>query len=268
VYSSIYPLTRKEAIVTRESKLALIIGFVLVLVVGVLVSDHFSQASSMSLDAQHPEASNMGAVATLGTREKQDLGDSISQAMGDRPMGSTHQPVTIHNGSDRGSILDQAAEEIKQRINTMNLPKAAQITPKPTQTPVMLPKESTDSRVSYRVAAGDTLIAIARRTLGNGDRWQEIHELNADILGPDAILKIGMYLKLPSDAKKGTSSRTRSSQGQTSHANYTVRSGDTLGEISMNLLGTSKRANEIAELNGLESANDIKVGMTLKIPTK
>jgi len=264
-----YPLTRKEAIVTRESKLALIIGFVLVLVVGVLVSDHFSQASSMSLDAQHPEASSMGAVATLGTREKQDLDDSISQAMGDRPMGSTHQPVTIHNGSDRGSILDQAAEEIKQRINKMDLPKAAQIAPKQTQTPVLLPtRESTDSRVSYRVVAGDTLIAIARRTLGNGDRWQEIHELNADILGPDAILKIGMYLKLPSDAKKGASSRTRLSGAQTSHASYTVRSGDTLGEISMRLLGTSKRANEIAEFNGLESANDIKVGMTLKIPTK
>ena len=45
----------KEAAVTKESKLALIIGFVLVLVVGVLVSDHFSQASSMKLDTMRGE---------------------------------------------------------------------------------------------------------------------------------------------------------------------------------------------------------------------
>jgi len=260
--------------VTRESKLALIIGFVLVLVVGVLVSDHFSQASTMALDVQQPEESASGAVARLGPREKRGLDDSIKNAMGDRAIASGNlsnpPPVIIDNGSDRRSILDRAADEVKQLINTTDFPEAIILGEKdPVQTPIPdLPSRPEDPRATHRVIAGDTLIGIARRALGNGDRWQEIHELNADILGPDAILKIGMTLKLPADAKKATSTSSRSTRSAPASESYTVAPRDTLGEISMKLLGTSRRADEIAELNGLESANDIRVGMKLKIPAR
>jgi len=41
---------------TKESKLALILSFVLILVVGVLISDHFSHASSMRDGIDAPDA--------------------------------------------------------------------------------------------------------------------------------------------------------------------------------------------------------------------
>ncbi len=278
-----YSLTRKEATVTRESKLALIIGFVLVLVVGVLVSDHFSQANSMSLDSQDPEVARVIVPLTdLGQHEERRLDSAFDQAMDDRQhtlvrLGQSTSPVIISNSSrdattkaqvtnaknnSANSILDRAMEHVQD----LELPRAAQIASRPMLTN---PRPLPEGRFrKYKVVKGDTLIAIARQILGDEKRWAEIHRLNADVLGPDAILKIGMDIKLPYDAKAGDAQSNTTRRSLPSKRTYTVVSGDTLGEISMKLLGTSKRAAEIAKLNGLESANNIRIGMSLKIPAK
>lgn len=49
-------------------------------------------------------------------------------------------------------------------------------------------------------------------------------------------------------------------------ATYTVRPGDTAGKISQQILGTSKRADEILELNNLQEES-LRAGMVLKIPS-
>lgn len=48
-------------------------------------------------------------------------------------------------------------------------------------------------------------------------------------------------------------------------ATYTVKAGDTLSEISLEQLGTSKRWKEIAALNGVD-ASGLVVGMELRLP--
>ena len=51
--------------------------------------------------------------------------------------------------------------------------------------------------VIYKVRRGDTLSAIARRELGDADRWREIFELNRDVIDdPDEIFP-GQLLALP-----------------------------------------------------------------------
>lgn len=278
---------------TRESKLALIIGFVLVLVVGVLVSDHFSQANQMTLDSRQTQSqtdSPRGPLSSLGTRatpgSSADRTARIAQRTPARSVQS-HQPVEIRNGrsggtqalasnqgqgrssgQNRGSILDRAFEQVQGA----RLPQAAEIAKEKrssadSATPFNRPiPEKTYTK--YTVVSGDSLIRIARRELNNAERWKEIHRLNADILGPDAILKIGMTLKLPSVAKNRSTTRSTTSQADSQSRSYVVQSGDTLGQISMRLLGTSKRDGEIAKLNGLESKDDIRIGMTLKIPAR
>jgi nucleoid-associated protein YgaU len=47
---------------------------------------------------------------------------------------------------------------------------------------------------------------------------------------------------------------------------YTVRRGDTLGEIAQRELGTSRRARDILALNNLSDAGSIRVGQVLKMP--
>lgn len=49
---------------------------------------------------------------------------------------------------------------------------------------------------------------------------------------------------------------------------YTVKSGDTLGDIAKRELGSSARAGDIAELNGISDPAKIKQGQVLRLPAK
>lgn len=50
----------------------------------------------------------------------------------------------------------------------------------------------------YKVRSGDTLYAIAKRYLGNGNRYKEIYDLNRSVIGSDCnLIKPGQALKIP-----------------------------------------------------------------------
>jgi len=49
---------------------------------------------------------------------------------------------------------------------------------------------------------------------------------------------------------------------------YTVESGDTLGEIALRTLGTSRRAAELARHNGIDPGAPIRVGQVLRLPPR
>lgn len=61
---------------------------------------------------------------------------------------------------------------------------------------------SSDGSPRYTVSESEPLYAIARKTLGDGNRWREIAELNAEVVPPGAyIAPAGSVLTLPADAK-------------------------------------------------------------------
>lgn len=49
----------------------------------------------------------------------------------------------------------------------------------------------------YTVKKGDTLWAISKKYLGNGERYKEIYNLNKDILKSPSLIYPGQVLKLP-----------------------------------------------------------------------
>ncbi len=58
--------------------------------------------------------------------------------------------------------------------------------------------EPQPAAASYVVQAGDTLSAIAKRTLGDGNRWREIYDLNRDVIGSNPnLIHAGRTLALP-----------------------------------------------------------------------
>jgi len=65
---------------------------------------------------------------------------------------------------------------------------------------------------------------------------------------------------------------TKAPKGEktTKTGTYKVQRGDLLGEIAAKTLGSSKRANEIYELNKdlMSDEDSLTVGMTLKLPTR
>ena len=50
---------------------------------------------------------------------------------------------------------------------------------------------------TYTVVSGDTLSKIAKKLLGNANRWPEIHELNKDVVKNPDLIHPGQVLKIP-----------------------------------------------------------------------
>jgi membrane-bound lytic murein transglycosylase D len=104
--------------------------------------------------------------------------------------------------------------------------------------------------VAYRVRSGDTLSAIASKT---GVRMDQIRSWNK--LKSDTIY-VGQSLVLKGPGTASTPVKT---------VNYTVKAGDTLGQIAVRY-GTT--ITEIQRLNKVANASSIYAGQTLTVPAK
>lgn len=123
----------------------------------------------------------------------------------------------------------------------------------------------------YTVKSGDTLEAIARAQLGDGQKWRAIVEMNPG-LDPKA-LKVGQKLKMPAG---GTATAKESSAPATGAANsatntYTVQKGDTLVAIARKFYGGDSDWKRILDANSSVLKGDaaaLRPGMKLTIPAK
>jgi nucleoid-associated protein YgaU len=172
----------------------------------------------------------------------------------------------------------------------------------PAAAPGAAKAEAKEDERWHTIASGDTAMKIAKRYYGDSNAWRELQKYNGDRIGKNGELRVGVRVRIPAPEKlglkakseskaepksepkapaktTGTPSETRIAskpepksepKGDTKSLGktYTVKKGDTLGEIAMNQLGTMKRADEIVKLNGLKNAGAIREGMTLKMPAK
>ena len=58
--------------------------------------------------------------------------------------------------------------------------------------------------MTYTVARGDSLSKIAKKALGNANRWREIFDANRDQLENPDLIQPGQILKRPADAASKT----------------------------------------------------------------
>jgi putative chitinase len=63
--------------------------------------------------------------------------------------------------------------------------------------PAPAPAPAPSAPASYTVQGGDTLYKVAAKTLGNGDRWQEVFNANRDQISNPNLIYPGMTLKIP-----------------------------------------------------------------------
>ncbi|CUR54351.1 LysM peptidoglycan-binding domain-containing protein [Nocardioides sp.] len=125
-----------------------------------------------------------------------------------------------------------------------------------------------EDTIDYTVKRGDSLWKIADRLLGDGARYVEIVDLNADVLGghPDFITA-GTVLRVPHTVEPHA--------GDQPSETYVVEPGDTLSEIALDELGDPMRYPEIYEASRdtvqndgthLEDPDVIRPGWKLTIP--
>lgn len=99
-------------------------------------------------------------------------------------------------------------------------------------------QEASESTTPYTVKSGDNLWDIAREHLGDGTRWPEIYKLNEGIIGDNPrLIMPGAELQLPGGAS------------DLAQADYTVKPGDNLWDISKEHLGGGEHWPELYKEN-------------------
>jgi nucleoid-associated protein YgaU len=290
--------------VTREHKLALIVGFSILLLVGVLISDHLSRARETQIDtvlepavAVEPADRSipvdpLGPVNRTALTEapgttpgsgRPDVIDPQPQSpaasephtqIAEVPSGMRADPGPVLGGEgDIGSQLVKAGGTIKtgrDGIRELTLPNS-------TATPSM----STTPDRMHVVKKNDTLYALAKQYYGDAGLWPMLAAYNKDRVGKNGSLREGQSLRIPTRAvltgkpdpapaqkplpsAKTVANETRIASSRT----YTVKKNDTLGDVSMAVYGTSKRWRDILAANRgvIDNADRLAVGMVLKVP--
>ena len=269
---------------TRDHKLALIIGFALILAVGVLVSDHLSRATRDRLDGEQlagptqieitpVDVLRSPAPPVIAPEPERDAPADATPAETELAQSQPGQtgPVIIPQTPEPEPTLLERGAELAGRFAQTDLPVAANVQRREQRT--------------HRVQPGESLYAIARQYYGDGNLWRDLVRHNAGRVGPNGELHEHVTLVIPPreelaepvrltldpPARETTPSAPLPAGAPAptgSPATYTVAAGDTLGEIAQRLLGTVKRTDDIVALNGLDDADDIRVGMVLKLPTR
>jgi nucleoid-associated protein YgaU len=219
--------------VTREHKLALIVGFALILVVGVFVSDHFSKArlakpeDRLATSAGMPKAGQVPPVAYPAAQVSDPVAVAPSPAPqhtpgefamhADRPRLESPLAGDVGNAT-RGPGLNGGGGDVKLNspgpghvvaANVVDVPGEGSVpvgrnTPRPgdgasrgagAPTPA-LPVSSGQLR-QHTVAKGDTLAKIATKYYGEGRLYKQLAQYNGSKVGSDSGVNLGTTLQIP-----------------------------------------------------------------------
>lgn len=213
------------------------------------------------------------------------------------PAGTDTRVAQVDPATQQGNaIVDSAPMQANGVVNGGFLPMPnpvgeptpgwQQAPPAEPQLPVApLPEpapRAAPAASEYVVQKGDSLALIAQRSLGDGQRWKEISDLNGGI--EPKRLQVGMKLRLPGGATAPTRARETTAKPAPKTASkketpaakpaskpgggvYVVKSGDTLRSIAEARLGSSAAWKDIVAANPGIVPSRIKVGQELRLPS-
>ncbi len=225
---------------TREHKIALIIGFSLILVVAILISDHLSRARRTRVDQVQPTevllaegslipADPLAPVSPLTAAPTNAAPAATQQRVG--PAGAASAPSSPVGGplagpipgattlggnapglggndpSDAALRADIAAKGgaiIPGDVPTIVLPTTnlgtSATNPAATAPPVEPLPKVQDPVRYHAVQKGDNLYRLAEKYYGSGSQWKLLADANKDRVGANNTLREGTRLRIPAGA--------------------------------------------------------------------
>ena len=233
---------------TREHKLALVVGFGLILFVGILIADHFAT----------DQRGHDTLIPAMAVTTPDDITLLPNPVAGRDFALADPEIVDWRSGEeDTGVVITlEDHDEIETVLETEPVRSAPRVR---------------SAHRTHRVAAGDKLEDIANRYYGDRARWPIIAEAN-DISDPSRMRRDAV-LVIPdlSPASTPSAALPREPRGDTVRPvrtnRYEVRDGDSLARIAKRELGREGRWREIKKLNALANET-VHPGQVLILPIR
>ena len=249
---------------TRENKLALVIGFALIVFVGVLVSDHFS-AARLNEPADLTLNGNSSLSSQQSDQKLIDLQEPEPASGNPARMGQVAVAPTQYLASDSPAKVRPMPNEV-QTIRLPDLQELARIDQ------ALNDNRPTGDRFRFiEVRANESLSSICGREYGDQLLASALAKYNG-ISDPNLIRR-GRRLRLPdASVLGGNSNQTappRPSASDPRYARYTVKPGESLSEIASRLLKSTQRWRELYDLNRdviPGEPSSVRAGITIKVP--
>jgi nucleoid-associated protein YgaU len=248
----------------REIKLALVIGMALLLLAGIVISDHLSPASERLKPLQESAEPLRLAATPPATPPLREVGQGSAIADGAATRRTANRTAPPSGGSAAPPVRPIGDEAIV--VGPPRDPLAPPARGGEPTTP--LPGERT-----YRVQEGDVLARIAANLYGDASLWEALAAFNRDRLPDPNRLRPGLVLRVPprerlaAPAAPGASG-AESPTVRTAARTRVVREGETLSQIAAETLGSSRRWRDLLEANRdrIADPNRVAVGTELRIP--
>lgn len=242
---------------TREVKLSLILGFAVVLGVGVLLSDHLSGARQARLEGLNPET-GVQPVATYTPAA--DVPPLILVDENGRPQNPPQQRIPAPApGNPRPDSVAPV------RVADANSPQPVE--PEPQVPLIDRLRERMAKGVTKAVddlRNGNTPPSAAQLTTGESLDFSASHPIDPAAGFADAQ-------PAPEAIESSINAIPEATPpAEPEIATYTIREGDTLWSIASRQLGDGKRHEEIARLNRDRMGKDgtLHVGASLRLPPR
>ncbi len=225
---------------TRENKVALVVGFALVLFVGILVSDHLSKAQTQR-SANLAPVINTHTTAAGPPARFVDLQTTLPSRPS-RPVPLNPQPI-----SAKPAPAPTQAAPVKEAV---------------VATPA-------SSERTHEVRPGESLSTICQQEYGTAALTAALAAHNG-ISDPDTVWA-GRRLSLPAAnvLTSGADIVAGNVETPARWGAYRIKEGDSLSQIARQFMGSADRWRQLYELNrhAIGDPDRIRAGTVLKVPS-
>lgn len=267
---------------SRQHKLSLIIGFSLVLVVAIIITDHLTQSTvieSARFDQQPTfQSSPLGTASRippgLQAQRESNLTDDGSNASNAAALqGAVERPIiSLRDASEAAHFELTTQGELPQ--GRPGQPDSSRLA---NEHGGVAGKDTPSDRI-HVVREKETLYSLCVLYYGDGSLASELALYNIDRVPENYRIRDGLQLRIPPrDALLGRVQRHTDAQktppdfptgGQARYVSYTIQTGDTLTELAQVHMGTMRRWQELYDLNRdvIRDPDRLIPGTVIRIP--
>ena len=262
---------------TKETKVGLLIGMGVILLVGIILTDHLSEArqqqppkmTDFAGEAQESLTPPPPVIEVHGVVQSQPppVPPAATEALAP-PATPAAKPAE----PNEPSFVNRAAGVPATLQDSHRDRRTAAFVRSPGRRSAPL----TASRI-HVVSSGESLWTIAERAYGNGRYWKRIKETNPASVANDNTVQVGARLQIParigpaSDSSPQTATaRSAETSDQKGWRTVTITTGETLSSLARRFLGDAKRWQVIYDANRdyLTDPDQLTVGLRLRVPTR